>query len=151
LCALSAQLSAQAKAAPVLSVGQRVRIVAGASTGPVIGTLIARRSDSLVIGRERDTIAVGRSSLRFIELSLGTRHEVKKAMRTGMVVGASLGAIASALTYKPCQETLVESCIFASNNVGDAAVFGGILGAVPGLLVAAIAGLAIKAEKVGSG
>jgi hypothetical protein len=145
LWALSPQLSAQA--VPGLSVGQRVRIVGGANAEPVIGTLIARRSDSLVIGRERDTIAVGRSNLLFVERSLGTRHEVKKAMRIGAVVGASLGAIASAATWKPCEETVPGSCFFSTDNVRDAAVVGGIIYAVPGLLVGAIAGLVIKSEK----
>ena len=146
LCALSPQLSAQATAATSVSVGQRVRILAGASGEPIIGTLIARRSDSLMIGRERDTIAVVRSNLRFVELSLGTHHEVKKAMGTGIVVGASLGAIAGALTYRRCEETFYGSCFLSPGNVSEAAVGGGIMGAVPGLLIGAIVGLARKAE-----
>jgi len=146
-CALSADLSAQATAAPGLIVGQRVRLVTISESDPMIGTLIARRSDSLVIGRGRDTIAVGRSSVTRMELSLGTRHELKKAMRTGVVVGASLGAIASAATWKPCQETAFESCLFSSENRGDAAVVGGVIGVVPGLLIGLIAGLAIGTER----
>ena len=146
LCALTTPLSAPAPASGI-SGGQRVRVGTAASREPVIGTLIARRSDSLVIGRERDTIAVRRSDLWLVDLSLGTHHEVKKAMRNGMVVGAALGAIVSAVTWKPCVETVYGSCFLSSSNAGDAAVVGGIIGIVPGLLVGAIAGVAIKSEK----
>ena len=147
LSALTAQLSAQATTAPGISIGQRVRIVGASTREPVIGTLLARRSDSLVIGRERDTIAVRRSDLWLVDRSVGTHHEVKKMASTGMVIGAAVGAIASAVTWRPCVETVYASCLLSSSNVGDAAVVGGIIGVVPGLLVGAIAGLAINSEK----
>ena len=78
---------------------QRIRVIAGEGAPPVIGTLIARRSDSLVVGREKDTIAVERNDLTRIDQSLGPRPAVSEGMFIGLLVGTSLGALAFAATF----------------------------------------------------
>jgi hypothetical protein len=67
-CILSAPLSAQSTAATALSVGQRVRIVPWEGAPPVVGTLIARRSDSLIVGRGKDTVGVERNDMTHLVL-----------------------------------------------------------------------------------
>ena len=84
-CGFAAPLAAQSTAVTTLGIGQRVRIVPWEGAPPVIGTLIGRRSDSLFVGRETDTVGVERNALTVIEQSVGRRGMVKEGMLVGML------------------------------------------------------------------
>lgn len=107
---------------------ERVRI-SGPGIPTQIGTILALRSDSVVIRSDSlsTRISVARDMSTRIDVASGTRSAAREYGLSGLLIGGIGGAVLSAATF----EKPSGFCLFICNS-GDAAIFGGVTGAVVG-------------------
>jgi hypothetical protein len=129
-----------------LAPGMRVRVTAPNVHRPVaIGNLVRIIGDTATIvdtSGSITTLVLG--SDRRLDLSLGRHRRVGRSARTGFLMGAVAGAALGAATWAPCPPDAF--LCFQPENRGQAAVLGGVVLGVPGLLVGALVGTA-KSER----
>lgn len=124
-----------------LEPGARVRITAPDHRPVTVGNLVRITGDTAAIvdaNGTLTTVVLGPS--RRLELSLGRRRQVGRGAGTGFLLGAVAGAALGAASWKPCEPNAF-LCLQPENR-GQAAVLGGVLLGVPGLVVGALAGSA---------
>lgn len=146
--------AAQRPATDTLPVaGARVRVSAPPSRR-VVGTVLAYRADTLLLGRPNrsaaETTAVPLAAVRRLEVSVGKRRRLLKGALVGLTGGAAAGALLGAVTYSDapsrCYRGGEEVPCFISLDFGRgfSAMAGGVLVGAAGLVI----GLAVGARRV---
>jgi hypothetical protein len=82
-----------------------------------------------------------------IERSLGERRRFARNLAITTGVGAGAGGLISAISWSPCRETGFLACMLHPESRGDAFAWGFVGGAMLGLPVGIIIGLAEKSER----
>jgi hypothetical protein len=125
-----------------LTPGARVRI-AQAGEKPRVGIVVARTADTLLVKWPEfaSSAAVPFADISRLDVSTGRHRRVLKGMALGTVGVGTIGAIAGAISYQPCQSTEFLGCLFAPASRSDAAAFGGVVGGALGLVVGSLVGL----------
>ena len=125
--------------------GDWIRVKVGDMQGGYEGRLVRVDADNMVLLTQRaDTFTVPRRLVRNVWISTGQRRNTQRGMGLGLLAGASLGAVAAAATYSPCESTGFMSCFMVPASAGEAAAYGGILGGLTGFVVGTIVGVATK-------
>jgi hypothetical protein len=130
-------LHAQAALTP----GSRVRVVQPTPTNRTVavGRLVTSWGDSVQLADDAGamaTVYVGRA--RRLEVSLGRQRRTGQGAMSGLLIGGGIGAVLGAATWQPCPPDAW--LCFSPDNRAQAAVLGGVLIGVPGMLIGAIAG-----------
>ena len=142
----------RAQASAPAAVGERVRITTPSQRGSFryVGSVVAVQGDSVVL-QTRDLAtprAVAISDITGLEVSLGQRGNTRRGLIYGTVIGAGLGAVLAAVTYKKpdCAGATFFCGDVTPNRSGDA-VAGGILGALTGIVVGGLWGATHPSER----
>ena len=143
---LHAQSTAPAK------VGERVRITTASQRAPhrIVGSVVGVQGDTLLL-RTSDVatprpVAIGEIST--LEVSFGRSGNVRRGLLWGSAVGATLGGIVGAVTYKKpeCAGATFFCGGVAPNRSADV-VAGAIVGGLAGLAVGGIWGATHLSER----
>ena len=106
------------------------------------GRLVALSPDTLRatwLGATETAIPV--SEVQKLEVMSGRRRRVTRSLLIGTGVGAALGTVAGAMTYKPCETTEFLGCFMEPKSRGESAALGALLAGVTGLVVGGVVGL----------
>lgn len=149
---ISTSASLRAQATAPASVGERVRITTPTQRGGYryVGSVVGVQGDTLLL-RTSDLatprpVAIGEISA--LEVSLGRRGNVRRGLLWGSAVGATLGGIVGAVTYKkPDCAGATFFCGDVTPNRSADVVAGAIVGALAGLAVGGIWGASHPSER----
>jgi hypothetical protein len=153
VAAIRAQSTPTPAPAPApVAVGERVRIATAAQYGKFryVGRVVAVNDDTVQVqstGPE-GTRSVAVADMRMLEVSAGTQTNGRKGMLYGSIVGAGIGAIIGAATYKeppPCD--LAIFCPEPDIGRGGDALAGAIGGGLVGLAAGGLWGSAHRSER----
>ena len=145
LASLSALLiagSAGADQRVPVSLGERIRISPTVlASGSIEGVLVNLEGDTLVMAIESDSQAVvlALGSVRTFEVSRRVTHKASYA-GIGLLVGAGIGAMIGASTYRPCQPEPGDWICIDMGRSGSAAA-GAIVVGVPLAIIGLLAGM----------
>ena len=150
--ALPASGALRAQSTAPAAVGERVRITTPSQRGSyrIVGSVVAVQGDTLMLqSREVPTprpVAFGEIST--LEVSLGSRGNVRRGLLYGAVIGAGVGGVLAAATYqKPDCAGATWICGDAEPHRTGEAVAGGIVGALAGLAVGGLWGATHPSER----
>lgn len=136
--------------------GTRVRVTAPSALSPrqQEGRLIALRHDSLVMEPDGGSaVAIPRSAVRRIDVSLGRHSESGRGVLVGLFGGAVAGSGVAAAFWSQGSCTYHPAVLFLPAYTSDCvsrgarAAEGGILGAVAGLVAGGLIGHAHQSER----
>ncbi len=131
----SLPFSLAAQALDSLSSGQRVRLLTGSRSPWMVGTIVAVDADSLHL-RLSDTtgqVAIKRGAITRLEVSRGMRSSTGSEARTGLLIGAGVGAVAGLASGN-------DQSGFIRFTAGQKALFLGVAGGGVGALLGLIIG-----------
>jgi hypothetical protein len=149
---IPAGTSLHAQSTAPVAVGERVRITTPSQRGGYryVGSVVGVQGDSVLL-QTRDlaaprSVAIG--DITALDISLGKRGNTRRGLLYGSVIGAGLGAVLAAATYKKpeCAGATWFCGDAAPNRTGDA-VAGGILGALTGVVVGGLWGATHPSER----
>lgn len=127
-----------AYAQDALPAGTRVRVFDPArSTIVAVGALARLTADSVTIVDTSGSRTVALSGRRRVETSLGRHRRVGQSMAGGAAVGGVIGLVLGAATWEPCPP---EAWVCLTPSRAQTALLSGVLLAVPGALLGALAG-----------
>jgi hypothetical protein len=134
------------------AVGERVRITTPSQRGSyrIVGSVVAVQGDTLMLqSRELATPRpVAFTEISNLEVSLGSRGNVRRGLLYGAVIGAGVGGVLGAATYqKPDCAGATWFCGDAEPHRTGAAVAGGIVGALAGVIVGGVWGATHPSER----
>jgi hypothetical protein len=134
------------------SVGDRVRVTHGCTTGTAYGggtrrtcqtdsgLLVTVTANSLAVAEGTDETVFALDSVSSLEVSSGKRRRVGRSMLIGSAIGGGVGALIGAIYFaNDCSESGV--CSLAGAAVGA------IVGVPLGLLVGGVAGAFVKTDR----
>jgi hypothetical protein len=131
----------------VPSVGNRVRVQRTDGVA-VVGMVSAITPEEIrLIGDGGDALAVPTGQIESLERSLGVRRSFAKNLFVTMGVSAGALGLISAAAWTPCTDTGFLACMMHPESRGDAFGWGFMGGAVIGLPIGVIIGLASKGER----
>ncbi len=128
--------------------GERVRI--GQSDGTVVvgsfegGSTEAVRLRASPTGEER---LIPLDAIARMDRSLGRERRFGKYFAVGVASTSAAVGVVSGMSWSPCTSTGPFSCMLHPNSRGDALVLGLVGGAVIGIPVGIITGLAVREER----
>lgn len=129
------------------SQGDRVRIVL-ASGERVTGTVEPSAPDTLSLAADYGASRViAMSDVGALELSGGRHRRFARNLGFGVAGSAVVGGTLAAVTWSPCTDTGIFACLLHPESRSDALLMGLVGGAIIGLPVGLIAGLAITEER----
>lgn len=141
-------LPAHGSGQSVLSPGELVRI--HPLNGPVVTGIVQVASPQAIrlLGKAGGTeFVIPQDEIGQIERSLGRHRKFGRNFAVTVVASAvGIGAI-SAISWSPCTDTGLFGCIMDPNSRGDAFSLGLAGGAIIGLPIGIIVGLAVKHER----
>lgn len=145
--AASASLRAQSSA-PV-AVGERVRITTPSQRGPYryVGGVAEVRGDTLMVqtGDAAAPRPVAIADISKLEVSRGKHGNGRRGMLYGTLIGAGVGTIAGAASYK--KPDCAGSTWFCDTGRGADAFAGGLVGGVIGFAIGGIWGATHSSER----
>lgn len=151
---LALPMEVRGQSAAELAPGTRVRLVADAGTGRLVGTVAESRGDSLVVlsgrGEGERRVALPLSSLRTVQVSRGTPSRAVSALHWAAlgVVGGSLAGVAGVTlgrltSDESCEGTADDLCL----SGGEWTLIGVMIGAPMGALWGAALGFVFPRER----
>ncbi|MDH3204968.1 MAG: hypothetical protein OEO79_00065 [Gemmatimonadota bacterium] len=146
LTLLGAVLPAASHAQTVLSPGDRIRF-REAEGAVVIGVVSAISAEEVRLAtQDRSGHVVSRDQIESLERSLGTERRFARNLFISVGAGAAIGGVMGAVTWKPCRETGFLACFLHPASRGEAAQWGTAAGALIGVPIGVIVGLATRHE-----
>jgi hypothetical protein len=148
LVLVSALLPLHAQSEGAVEVGARVRVVAAAGDGALVGTVASHRADTLVLAVQGETVprAIPLTQVREIALS----REGGSHARTGALAGAAAGGVVlGTLIYlsESSSETCRTQCTYENPAVVPMTALGVVAGAIGGAYVGRRIGSLFPAER----
>ena len=132
--------------APELAVGARVRV-----TSPRhhfnrdVATVTELRGDSIVLTSKMGTRAVALSNVTRLDVSTGTRRNVRRGALIGLGVGALFGLTMTDEAMDECSDQLLLCPTPATD--GEMEVAGALVSGVAGAAIGAIVGAFVRTER----
>jgi len=128
--------------------GDRVRVVQEDGTVS-IGELSSLTSEELrlLVGADAREVVIRRDRIGEIQRSLGEQRSFGKHFGTIVGLGAAAGGLVWALTWSPCTGGGLFACAGDPDSRGEAFVWGVAGGAILGVPLGVLVGLAAKSER----
>lgn len=118
-----------------LGVGARIRVTSPRDhLNKYVGTIMELRGDTVVVAGRHGTRSIARENVTALDVSTGTRTQVRRSALLGFGAGALLGGVAGAVAYEEPDFFFGSA---AEMGAVSALFFGGI-GMVAGAVVGAL-------------
>ena len=146
LTLLGGILPATSHAQSVLSPGDRIRVREGEGA-TVIGVVSAISAQEVRLAtRDRSGHVVSRDQIESLERSIGTERRFARNLFISVGATAAIGGVLGAVTWQPCRQTGFLACFLHPESRGEAATWGIAAGALVGVPIGIIVGLAARHE-----
>lgn len=148
LAAIAAFAPQPALAQVATAPGDRVRMETPDGS-VLVGVVSTVSAESIMVRPEgtRSEVEIPLTELGRVERSLGSQRRVGKSIVVTMAVGAGAIGLGSALSWSPCNETGLFACFLHPESRGQAFSWGFVGGALAGVPVGLLIGLATKSEQ----
>lgn len=114
-----------------LAIGLRVRAAVSGTGKRVVGDILRVDEHNLtLLSRQRQTVALPRSSIGGLEISKGRRGHPW----WGLAIGAGAGALLGAIETPDDESCVAENCYTRAENITYGSLGGGLIGALVGAL-----------------